>query len=97
MQRSISWLVTLFALAMVSPMTLADEKAKPAAEAKKAAAEKSEAELVQERFAEIAKQAPGVALDSIKTDKKGRILSCLVVGKARISTVLGTAKGPSVP
>lgn len=46
----------------------------------------------KERFAEIAKLGK-VPHAGIRKDKKGRILSVLVVGKGRISTVLGAAKG----
>jgi hypothetical protein len=46
---------------------------------------------VEEAMRNIAKLGPGV--HAIKTDKKGRILSCVVVGQARISTVLGKSKG----
>lgn len=45
----------------------------------------------EERLAKIAKLGPGV--HAIKKDKKGQIVSCLVVGQARISTALGKAKG----
>ena len=94
MQRSISWLVTLFALAIGSSLTVAEDKDKTSAEAKKLTVEeKSEAELIKERFAEIAKLPPGVPHESIKKDKNGRIVSCLVVAKVRISTVLGKTKG----
>ncbi len=46
---------------------------------------------VEEAMRNIARLGPGV--HAIKTDKKGRILSCMVVGQARISTVLGKSKG----
>jgi hypothetical protein len=42
-------------------------------------------------FAQIVGSGPGV--HRIKTDKQGRIQSCIVVGQSRISTVLGTSKG----
>ena len=52
MQRSVLWLVALFALAIGSSLTLAEDKDKTSAEAKKPAEEKSEAELIKERFGE---------------------------------------------
>jgi len=70
------------------------DKAPPAAE--NVAEEKSEAELIKERFTKIAQQPPGVLLESIKKDKNGHIVSCLVVAKSRISTVLGKAKGVEI-
>ena len=42
----------------------------------------------------LADLGPGV--HEIKTDKKGRITSCIVIGQARVSTVLGKAKGTPV-
>ena len=48
-----------------------------------------------EKFlANIAKLGPGV--HAVKTDNKGRISSCVVVGQSRISTVLGKSKGLEV-
>ena len=46
---------------------------------------------VKEQLAKIAALGPGV--HSIQKDKKGHITACVVVGQARISTVLGKAKG----
>jgi len=46
---------------------------------------------VKESFENIVALGPGV--HHIKTDRGGRVRSCIVVGQARISTVLGTAKG----
>lgn len=46
---------------------------------------------VEQAMAKIAQLGPGV--HAIKKDKKGRIVSCVVVGQARISTALGKAKG----
>lgn len=48
-------------------------------------------EVVLSRLVEL---GPGV--HAIKKDKKGRILSCVVVSQARISTALGKAKGLEV-
>jgi hypothetical protein len=45
-------------------------------------------------LATIATMSPGVY--SIQKDKKGRITSCIVVGRSRISTALGKAKGLEV-
>lgn len=52
--------------------------------------DKSDAD-VQKKLSEIAALGPGV--NNIKKDEKGRIKSCVIVGQARISTVLGKAKG----
>jgi len=46
---------------------------------------------VEEALSKIASLGPGV--HAIKKDSKGQIISCMVVGQARISTVLGKAKG----
>lgn len=46
---------------------------------------------VEEQMAKFAKLGPGV--HAVKKDKKGRIISCVVVGQSRISTVLGKGKG----
>ena len=46
---------------------------------------------VEEAMAKFIKLGPGVY--SIKKDKKGRILSCITIGQARVSTVLGKGKG----
>ena len=46
---------------------------------------------VEEQMAKIAALGPGV--HNIQKDKKGHITACVVVGQARISTVLGKAKG----
>ena len=51
----------------------------------------AEGDSVEEQFNKIAKNGPGVYL--IERDKKGRITSCIVVGQATISTVLGKPKG----
>ena len=45
----------------------------------------------QERMAKYIDLGPGV--HAIKKDEAGRIVSCVVVGQSRISTVLGRAKG----
>ena len=45
---------------------------------------------VKENFAKIATLGPGV--HNIQKDKKGHITACVVVGQARISTVLGKTK-----
>ena len=46
---------------------------------------------IEEQMAKIAKLDAGV--HKIQKDKKGHIVSCVVVGQARISTSLGKAKG----
>ena len=46
---------------------------------------------VEEQMDNLVKQGPGV--HNIKKDSKGRVQSLVVVGQARISTVLGAAKG----
>lgn len=45
----------------------------------------------KDAFAKYVDLGPGV--HSPKTDDKGRIVSCIVVGQSRISTVLGKSKG----
>jgi hypothetical protein len=54
----------------------------------KAPSKKPSAEEAMSKFVKL---GPGV--HAIKKDKKGRIVSCVVVGQARISTVLGKGKG----
>lgn len=49
---------------------------------------------VAKAMGKIAALGPGV--HAVKTDKQGRITSCIVVGQARISTVLGKPKGLQV-
>ena len=49
---------------------------------------------VEEMMAKFVKLGPGVY--AVEKDKKGRILSCIVVGQSRISTVLGKGKGLEV-
>lgn len=51
---------------------------------------------VAKAMSRIAALGPGVPTEGIKRDNKGRITSCIVVGQARISTALGTAKGLEV-
>lgn len=46
---------------------------------------------IEEQMAKLAALGPDVY--HVKKDKKGRIISCIVVGQARISTALGKAKG----
>src|SRR5262249_57301800 len=40
--------------------------------------------------------AGGPGVSNVVRDKKGRILSVLIVGRSRLSTVLGAAKGQEV-
>ena len=53
--------------------------------------EASKQPIVAEAMAKLANLGPGV--HNIQKDKKGRIISCVVVGQTRISTALGKAKG----
>jgi len=78
--RTCLWLATASAIAVV----LAGGTA-PAGEKEKADAE------VAKALGKIAQLGPGV--HAIKMDKQGRITSCMIVGQARISTVLGKPKG----
>ncbi len=48
----------------------------------------------EEQMAKLVALGPGV--HNVKKDKKGRIVSCIVVGQSRISTALGKAKGLEV-
>ena len=48
-------------------------------------------EAEEKFFSSMVNVGPGV--HAIKTDDKGRITSCVVVGQSRISTVLGKSKG----
>lgn len=52
---------------------------------------KDDDDPVAKAMSQIAQLGPGV--HKIKTDNKGRIKSCIIVGQSRISTVLGKAKG----
>jgi len=80
MLRHIGIGVVCVGLFVLSNMVLAaDEADSP---------EKPSAEGAMAKFVKL---GPGV--HAIKKDKKGRIVSCVVVGQARISTVLGKTKG----
>lgn len=48
-------------------------------------------DAVAKKMSKIAQLGPGPPI--VNLDKKGRITSCIVVGQARIHTVLGKAKG----
>jgi hypothetical protein len=78
--QGIVFVVVAVLLAFASTVS-ADDKDK---EAKKAAID----------YSKIAEAGPGVY--KVVTDLAGRILSCLVVGSSRISTVLGAAKGKEI-
>jgi len=54
-------------------------------------AEEDDGPSMEEQMAKIA--ALGTGVTAIQKNKQGHITSCLVVGQARISTVLGKAKG----
>src|SRR5258707_1935816 len=45
-------------------------------------------------YSQVAAGGPGVS--NVVRDKKGRILSVLIVGRSRISTVLGATKGKEI-
>jgi hypothetical protein len=71
--------ITLVAAFALAAFTRADDKA--------AANDDAQAKAMNQ----IAQLGQGV--HKVKTDDKGRIKSCVVVGQSRISTVLGKAKG----
>jgi hypothetical protein len=71
-------LATAIAVVLAASPVWADDKDKKDADVEKA-------------LSRIAKLGPGV--HAIKKDKQGRVMSCIIVGQARISTVLGKAKG----
>jgi len=56
-----------------------------------AAPARSDDDSIAKELSKIAERGPGVY--AIKKDDKGRIISFMVVGQARISTVLGKPKG----
>ena len=82
--RASSLPVTLACLILLPTSTIAQE-------AKDRASEES---AVQKHMANIAAMGPGV--HEVRKNKKGRIVSCFVVGQSRISTALGKAKGLEV-
>jgi hypothetical protein len=89
MKREIATLTTAIALAWAS-QTLAQDK--PAPEVATANnGNPSPAQLEQ-----MAAGPPGVVVAKIGKDSDGRLISCYIVGKSRISTVLGTAKGVEI-
>ena len=47
----------------------------------------------EEQMESLVKLGPGVPPANIKRDSKGRVQSLVVIGQARLSTVLGAAKG----
>ena len=55
--------------------------------------EKEDKEKKAELYARIAQGPPGVSKVEQDKEKNGRIRSVLIVGRARISTVLGKEKG----
>ena len=75
--------VAALAFAIISSRALAADDEKEATEPKAASA--------QEKMAALVKLGPGV--HNIKKDKLGRVQSLILVGQARISTVLGGTKG----
>jgi hypothetical protein len=74
------WLVAVAMLGLVLPVN-----------AQESDEGKNKQPTVEEAMAKLAQLGPGV--HAIKKDKKGRIVSFVVVGQARISTALGKAKG----
>ena len=76
--RTRLFVATAIAAVIVAGTAFTDDKDKKDAEVEKA-------------LSKIAQLGPGV--HAIKKDDKGRITSCIVVGQARISTVLGKTKG----
>ena len=75
-------LAMAFSITALSLPAMAEDKEKPT---------KNDDDEVAKAMSKIAEAGPGVY--KIKTDDKGRIKSCIVVGQSRISTVLGKAKG----
>jgi hypothetical protein len=55
------------------------------------AQDKDDSSSVEEELQKVADLGPGV--HNIVKDKKGQIVSCMVVGQVRITTALGKAKG----
>ena len=80
----------LFVPAAVVALLFAFNAAIASADEKKEGAE-PKAGSVEEKMDNLVKEGPGV--HNIKKDAKGRVLSLVVVGQARLSTVLGEAKG----
>lgn len=80
MLRHITMSAVVVAMFALSSVLLAAEES-----------ESSEKSSVEETMTKYAKTGPGVYI--VKKDKKGRIVVCVVVGQARISTVLGKSKG----
>lgn len=66
----------------------------PASAADKKQTAEPKAGSVEEQMDNLVKQGPGV--HNIKKDDKGRVQSLIVVGQARISTVLGASKGKEI-
>lgn len=80
------WTMMLFVLTLLCGNNISQAQERQEKE------ETADEELtLEEQMAKIAELGPGV--HKVLKDKKGHITSCLVVGQARISTVLGKAKG----
>ena len=83
----------LFVPATVVALLFAFNATIASADEKKEGAE-PKAGSVEEQMDNLVKQGPGI--HNIKKDDKGRVQSLIVVGQARISTVLGAIKGKEV-
>ena len=83
----------LFVPATVVALSFAFNTAIASADEKKEGAE-PKAGSVEEQMDNLVKEGPGV--HNIKKDGKGRVLSLVIVGQSRISTVLGAAKGKEI-
>lgn len=88
MKKSYLHLVLLFVSILACPVLAQDEEQ----DEKKGKAKDTPS--AQERMSKLIALGPGV--HEVKKDKKGRILSCMIVGQARVSTVLGKAQGLEV-
>ena len=83
----------LFVPATVVALLFAFNATIASADEKKEGAE-SKAALVEEQMDNLVKQGPGI--HNVKKDDKGRVQSLIVVGRSRISTVLGATRGKEV-
>ncbi len=79
--------------ATVVALAFAFNTAISSAQEKKQDAE-AKAGSVEEQMDNLVKQGPGI--HNVKKDSKGRVQSLIVVGQARISTVLGAGKGKEI-
>ena len=93
MNRWIAPYAVCLLMLLASQVVHAQEKSEGESDTKATEAEKTEKE-----FADLLeKTAKGpMAVSNIKKDDKGRIVSCLVVGRSAIPSSLGVAKGTEV-